>query len=355
MNQTPIDVTPRQLGAAIDHAFLSNNPVMIWGDGGLGKSRITEQRAAAAGRKYCDFRALIKDLPDLQGYPIVNDMRPHEPAPMTAPADLPPSNSKEAWCLVIEELPGAARMMQGALYGLVLERRLNGYKLPANNRIIATGNMAQSGGIVNAMPKPLASRFKHYRLICAPDEHLAYAQTAGWHEFVTAYHHMTKGTDWMSFDSKSPEESYACPRSWEMISRDLQAGQIPPDILTPMLAGTLGYGIGQKFASFVRLYSELSPTISAMRTDPTNCDIPTDAAARWFLAATTAAAKTEAQSDPLGFARWSIPFLCRLGDELTVFAMNAATRHTPQLARTPEFINSFARNPRFAALAQFCK
>ena len=355
MELKPIDVTPRQLGAAIDHAFLSDNPIMVWGDGGLGKSRIAEQRARDAGREYCDFRALIKDLPDLQGYPVIGRMAENEPAPMTAPADLPPSNSDKPWALVIEELPGAARMMQGALYGLVLERRLNGYKLPADTRIIATGNMAQSGGIVNSMPKPLASRFKHYRLICAPDEHLTYAQAAGWSELVTAYHTMTKGTDWFSFDPKSPEETYACPRSWEMVSRDLQAGQIPPDILTPMLAGTLGYGIGQKFASFVRLYSELAPTISSMRTDPTGCTIPDDAAAKWFLAATTAAAKQEAQANPLGFAQWAIPFLCRLGDELTVFAMNAATRHTPQLARTPEFINSFARNPRFAALAQFCK
>ncbi len=353
-NITPIDVTPRQLGAMISHSFRSDVPLMIWGDGGLGKSRVAEQQAKEAGRRYCDFRALIKDLPDLQGYPIISDMRPGEPAPMTAPADLPPSNSPEPWALILEELPGAPRMMQGALYGLVLERRLNGYSLPADTRIIATGNMATSGGVIQAMPKPLASRFQHVRLICAPDEHLAFAFAGDWHPFVTAYHTMTKGTDWMIFDPKSSEETYACPRSWEMASIALHAGGIPADLLTPIMAGLLGYGIGQKFSAFCRLYSDLGPTIQTMRQDPMTCPIPDDSAVQWFLAATTAAAKTEAQADPAGFARWAIPFLCRLGDELCVFAMNAVTRHTPQLARTPEFRNAFASNPRFAALAQYC-
>ena len=354
-NPTPIQVTPRQLAAAIDHAFLSNNPIMVWGDGGLGKSRIAEQAAARAGRRYCDFRALIKDLPDLQGYPILAGMHANEPAPMTAPADLPPSNSAEPWALVLEELPGAPRMMQAALYGLILERRLNQYRLPVDCRIIATGNKATSGGVVQAMPKPLASRFKHYELICCPDESLAHAIANDWHPFVTAYHAMTKGTDWINFDPKSTEETYACPRAWEMVSTDLHAGQIPADLLTPMLAGTLGYGIGQKFAGFCRLYSDLAPTLAEMKTAPDTAPIPEDAAAQWFIAATIASSSKEAQANPIGFAAWAIPFICRLSDELAVFAMNAATRHTPQLAKTPEFINRFAKNPRFAALAQFCK
>ena len=80
-----------------------------------------------------------RDLPDLQGFPILADMRPGQPAPMTAPADLPPSDSTEPWLIVLEELPGAPRMMQGALYGLILERRLNSYHLPRDCRIIATG------------------------------------------------------------------------------------------------------------------------------------------------------------------------------------------------------------------------
>ena len=80
-NPTPIDVTPRQLAALLQvHHNMTNAAaargsrglaLMIWGDGGLGKSRITEQAAQACGRRYVDFRLLVKDLPDLQGYPIV--------------------------------------------------------------------------------------------------------------------------------------------------------------------------------------------------------------------------------------------------------------------------------------------
>ena len=348
---TPLDVTPRQLAALVKHHLTSDRPLFIIGDPGLGKTQIVRAEIEKAGRQYCDFRASILDLPDLQGYPITREMRVGEPCPMTAAPGLPPPQSPDAWAIVFEELTGAPRMMQGALYGTILER--NG--LPADNRVFATGNPASARGVTVEMPTPMRTRFSWCRLILCPDEALAYAHANDWHPYTTAYHTLTKGEDWSSFDPKSQEETYACPRSWEDVSRKLNAGAIPSDLLTPMMCGSIGYGIGQKFASFVRLYSDLAPTVAAMRTAPDTCPIPDDAAARWFLAATTASARAEAQNDPATFARWAIPFLCRLGDELAVFSMNAITRHTPQLGRTPEFISHFATNPRFSALAQFCK
>ena len=351
---TPIDVTPRQLGALLQmHHNMTNAAaaqgkrslaLMVWGDGGLGKSRITERAAAKCGRRYLDFRALIKDLPDLQGYQVITGMQEGVPCPMTAPADLPPSASNDPWLLVLEELPGATRMMQSALYGLILEGRLNGYTLPANTMIVATGNLATSGGVTNAMPWPLRSRMRHVELVLCPDEMLEHANAAGWSPIVTGYHTMTAGKEWMSFDPKRPEPTYACPRSWEAVSDTLLAGGIPSDLLTPILCGSLGYGIGQKFAAFVRLASTLAPTISQMRTNPSGCPIPNDSAAQWFLASTTA------EQIAVQDAPWAFPFLARLPDELCVFAVNAAYRRIPQLWRTPEFRTHFATNPRLAHL-----
>jgi len=351
MNPKPIDVTPRQMAADVALALRDNVPRYYWGAPGIGKTQILRQVIERENRKYCDFRAMILDLPDLQGYAIPQLMRPGEPCPMTGAPGLPPPDSPDAWGIVFEELNGAARMMQGALYGTILER--NG--LPKDNRVFATGNPASARGVNNEMPAPLKSRFRHFNLILCPDETLAYAQSAGWHPFVTAYHTMTGGKEWSSFDPKSPEETYACPRSWEDVSKTLHAGAIPSDLLTPTMCGSLGYGIGQKFAAFCRLWNELAPTINEMRTAPDACPVPDDAAAQWFLAATIAANKAEATANPAGFSAWAIPFLCRLPDELCVFAMNAATRHTPQIGRTPAFIKSFATNARYAALAQFCK
>lgn len=352
---TPIDVTPKQLAAAIDHHLISDVPMMIWGNPGLGKSQILESRIRAAGFQFCDFRAAVKDLPDLQGYPILAEMRHGEPCPMTAPADLPPMHSPDPWGLVFEELPNAARMMQGGLYGLVNERRLNAYHLPKINRVFATGNPASNRGANNEQPPALRSRFRHYSLILCPDEILAYATGASWHPYVLAYHHWTKGAEWSNFDPKTTEETYSCPRSWEHVSRTIQAGAIPADLLTPMMAGSLGYGIGQKFASFVRLYHDLAPTLSTMRIAPDCCPIPDDAAIQWFFAAHIAADKAAATQDPAGFARFAFPFLTRLPDELCVFAVDTITKQTPQLARTPEFRTNFATNPRYAALAHHCK
>jgi hypothetical protein len=347
----PIDITPRQMAADVQLAIRDNVPRFYWGNPGLGKTSIVRTEVQRALWQYCDFRAMIRDLPDLQGYPIISDMRAGEPCPMTAAPGLPSPDSPEQWAIVFEEMNGASRMMQGALYGMVLER--NG--LPKINRVFATGNPANARGVNNEMPAPLKSRFRHFNLVLCPDETLAYAQAAGWHPYVTAYHTLTGGKEWSSFDAKSPEETYACPRSWEDVSRTLNAGGIPANLLTPTMAGSLGYGIGQKFAAFCRLFTELAPTLDAMRADPAGCAIPADAAAQWFLSATIAANKAEAGANPAGFAAWAIPFLCRLPDELCVFAMNAATRHTPQLGRTPAFVKSFATNARYAALAQFCK
>ena len=358
---SPVQVTPRQLFAAVARALASPldshevTPILVHGDGGLGKTAIMEQAAAAAGYTSTVFMAQVKDLPDLQGYCIPHLMQPGHAAPMTAPADFPPSESEGKHAIILDELGNAARMMQGGLFSLVKERRINTWTAPAHNRIFATTNKTTSGSIVNAMPWPLKSRFLHLELICAPDEYLAFAQANGWSDYVTAYHIWTKGQDWMKFDVKSQEETYACPRSWEMVSNELRAGAIPADLMRPMICGLIGHGIGQKFAAFLSLYNDLAPTLRDMRTSPETCTIPTDAAAQWFIAANTAAAKTEAQANPAAFAAWSIPFFCRLPDELCVMAMDAATRHTPQLSRTPQFIKHFATNARYAALAQYCK
>ena len=343
-----IDTTPAGLAGLIAASVAADIPLMVWGHAGLGKSRIIEQCAAQHALAYCDFRAMILDVPDLNGMPVINDMREGMPAPMTAPTGLPGRDAGPT-LVCIEELPGAARSMQGSLYGLILERRLNGYSLPAGSRIVATGNLPDSGGVTQVMPDPLINRFMHVRLVCTPDEHLAYAQATGWHPITIGYHAMTKGTEWDSFGPAQKRQgiAFASPRSWEAMSRVLNSGALPADCIGQACAGILGEAVGAKFAAFVGLYASLQPTLDAMRTDPTTCPIPKDAASHWFLASLLAE-----QLTPYDAEQWGIALLMRLSDEPTLWAMDAACKRDITIARTVAF-GQFAAIPRYAALARF--
>ncbi len=63
---------PSEVKLALDVAFDSRLPVMMWGSPGIGKSDIVRQVAAARSRKVRDIRLALLDPTDLRGIPFYN-------------------------------------------------------------------------------------------------------------------------------------------------------------------------------------------------------------------------------------------------------------------------------------------
>jgi hypothetical protein len=302
---------------------------MIWGSPGIGKSQIVQQTAATTGRELFDVRLNIKESVDLNGYLCITECRPGQQPKLTAPADLPPADFAAPSLLFLDEINGSARDVQGAAFGLVLERRLNSYRLPKDCAIVAAGNLTTDRGVTQAMPTPLKNRFVHFVLAPDREQWQQWAMQNNVNPAVIAWHSFKQST-LMVFDPKSDDPAFASPRSWAALSSILNRNQRPS---LNTITGTIGQGVGIEFAGFLKVMGELPPPDLCFM-NPNAAQVPTEPSALYAIAAALGGAVTIPTMGAF------CQYLARMpSKEFSVLAMDIATRRDPSLAHSPAFIN----------------
>ncbi len=144
----------RPLMEVLELAYAADQPVLLHGNHGVGKSQILAE-AAACMKIACVTRDLsLMEPPDLVGMPrIGEDGRTHFAAPDFLPWD-------GAGLLVFEELNRCNRYMQAPALQLLSARRLNDYVLPPEWLPCAAVNDASDGEYtVEPLDEALAARF----------------------------------------------------------------------------------------------------------------------------------------------------------------------------------------------------
>ena len=253
---------------AMPKAGQKPQPMMIWGQPGVGKSEVIRQVGAQLGRPVIDIRLLLKDPTDLSGIPYFN--AEYKRMLYAAPNELPPSKdeiqafiramggkvvepSAEApdqyqlinimnkiqqeedlteeeksmlmhqvvlgdAIVLLDELSSATPAVQAAALQLVLERRIGTYELADGVAIIAAGNRAEDATQHFSMPTPLRNRFSHRTLEVDAEAWLTWAIDAKVHPVVVGYIKDNQ-TNLNQFDAKNKAQSAFCtPRSWKFFS-----------------------------------------------------------------------------------------------------------------------------------------
>ena len=162
---------PSELAEALSLLARSQQPVIVWGPPGCGKSQIAQRVASQDGYNYIDVRALMLDPVDLRGIPWRDGNDRTRWAP---PSFLPPTTSTALYLINLEELASCVPMVQASLYQLTLERKCGEYELPPGASIIACSNREGDRGVVHRMPTPLANRFVHLELKTSPEDWCAW-------------------------------------------------------------------------------------------------------------------------------------------------------------------------------------
>ena len=154
-------IRPSELAEVFALLVEARQPMIVFGPPSAAKSQIAQQVAADTNRQYVDVRALLLDPVDLRGIPWRDSSDRTRWAP---PTFLPPTDDPGRWLINLEELPSTVRMVQAALYQLVLDRKVGEYELPEGAALIACGNRETDRSVVHPMPTPLASRFVHLEI-----------------------------------------------------------------------------------------------------------------------------------------------------------------------------------------------
>ncbi|EFL18987.1 LOW QUALITY PROTEIN: ATPase, partial [Streptomyces sp. C] len=146
---------------ALALAVTANQPVLLWGEPGIGKSAGMERLAGSLGVALETVVASVHEPSDFAGLPIVGDDPATTGVPM-APPDWAVRLARTGHGLLFfDELSSAPPAVQAALLRVVLERRVGSLELPASVRIVAAANPPASAADGWHLSAPLANRFVH--------------------------------------------------------------------------------------------------------------------------------------------------------------------------------------------------
>jgi hypothetical protein len=252
-------VTIAQAIPRISVALKAKLPVFLWAGAGVGKSSIVKQLAESMGGISVDLRMANYQPTDISGIPFFNKAGNDGNGDMSfaQPSKLPTQALADKYPIILlflDELNSAPPATQAAAYQLVLDRKVEQYNLPDNVVIVAAGNRETDRGVTYRMPAPLSNRFVHLEVAVDFQSWFDWATTLGdVHPDVVSFISFSKDS-LSDFDAKSSSRAFASPRSWEFVSRILNANTSGDEsILSDLVAGTVGEGTAAKFMGYRKI------------------------------------------------------------------------------------------------------
>lgn len=260
--------------AALALAVTANQPVLLWGEPGIGKSAGLEQLAAGLGLELETVIASVHEPSDFAGLPVVGDDPATTGVPMAPPDWAVRLARRGQGLLFFDELSSAPPAVQAALLRVVLERRVGSLKLPDGVRVVAAANPPSSAADGWHLSPPLANRFVHLQWTHDPRT-VARGMAGSWPEaavpvvdpartagavarargavsgFLTArpglVHHLPE-------DAESRGRAWPSPRTWDMALRLLATGYATgagQEAVAAALTGAVGDGAGIELLSYL--------------------------------------------------------------------------------------------------------
>lgn len=235
--------TPAAAARVLLDMFPLKQTVMIWGPPGVGKSELVAATARSLGASFIDVRLATKTAADIGGLPALD----HETRTTRfyPPAFLP--REEGPGVLFFDELPGADEQTKIAVYGLMLERRLDQYQLPDGWMIVAAGNREEDGAYSVDLGTALNDRLVHLVVEPEVDDWIKWAMNSGIDprviSFIKRHPNRLHGANEAL---KKERAVFPTPRSWARVSDQVKAIQDRRS-LKLSVAGTVGDSVATEF------------------------------------------------------------------------------------------------------------
>lgn len=327
---------PSQILASLNCLIDAQQPAMLHGSPGVGKSDVIRQLAKARGLELIDLRLSQLDPVDMRGVPSVDAKK--KITSWNVPSFLP---TEGKGILFLDEINSAAQATQAAAYQLVLDRKLGDYTLPEGWSVIAAGNRTTDRAIVNQMSTALKNRFTHLNYEVNNDDWCEWALRSNISVEVLGFirfRPMLLNEFEQRNDSKEERErmqrlknaqAFATPRSWEFLSR-VVAQQPPKDLEYELYSGIVGEGCAAEFMGYLKYYRDL-PNLDALLMAPDKTEVPEAPATLYALATGLA---TKATPDNLERV---VKYALRMPAEFQVLLMKDAIVRDSALTNTKAF------------------
>jgi hypothetical protein len=324
-----IVITPARAASALSLLLDLNEPAMLWGPPGIGKSEILHQTCAT--RSWAVEKGTVRDIRvgayeavDFRGVPYVHGGQCHQAYPSILPREgvNPPEG-----VLFLDELSHASPSTQGPLLQLTLNRQIDQFPLMPGWRIIAAANDREHNSGGYKLISALSRRFVHFNLIPSFDDWKDWAIKNRIPPVVVAF---LKFRPELLDKDDLREKVGPNPRSWVKAARILASGRLDPTFETEMLAGIVGRGPAGELISFVRIFRELPDPEEVVRS-PLTVPVPTNVATLYAICGALAPRVTPANVASI------FTYAERMPEEYRTLLFADCLRYNDTIAKTPVF------------------
>ncbi|MDO5536171.1 MAG: MoxR family ATPase [Desulfovibrionaceae bacterium] len=316
---------PKQIVSALNTLLSIRQPVFLWGAPGVGKSQVVAQVARQRGLVLRDIRAVLLDPVDLRGLPRITSSGV---AAWCPPSFLPHEGEETQGILFLDELNSAPPLVQAACYQLILDRAIGEYHLPDGWSIVAAGNRDKDRSVTHRMPTALANRMVHLEFDAVLDDWLSWARQSGIRQEVRSFLRF-RPRFLHNFDASSTDRAFPSPRSWEFISRIMDAAPAP-DVEYELFKGTVGQVAAAEFTGYLKVWRDL-PDVGQVLENPLGAAVPAEPAAMYALCEVLGLLADETTIEALA------AYAMRLPAEFGVLLMRDAVCRKPALATSEAF------------------
>jgi hypothetical protein len=314
----------KQMMKSLSTLISIQQPTMVWGGVGVGKSEMIHSVGKSLGYQVRDVRVALLDPVDLRGVPSVEGGVTKWNPPIFLPTEDEPKT-----LLFLDELPHGSPSVQNALFQLVKDRQLGEYKLPESTVIVGAGNRIQDRAGANRVNTALGDRFIHLNLDVDADEWVDWAKESGRVIPEVIAYIRYRPENLFVFDVKAQVQ--ATPRSWEYASK-IMATSPDSDIEQELLAGTVGEGVSAELIGFLRTCRSL-PSVDQIINNPESIDLENDPAVMYAVCSIIAR-----KMDKKNISKF-MKFLDTLPDEFAILCMSDAVIGNPDLKKTKAYID----------------
>lgn len=311
------------------------NPVMLWGDPGVGKTQAADFAAMKTGAALITQHVADREPTEIGGIMWEKDGKM-----IRLPPDLPMEDKKPT-ILFYDETPQAPMMNKNLLARVVLDRNVAGFNLGDQVYVCLAGNYAHNRAGTSAMPSHLNARLTHIHVIPNVDQWNIWAATKRIHPFVTTYMKSTPGDHHIASPDK---EAGPNPRSWSRVSQ-IEFSGYAPMLRKSMIVGTIGKEVAERYLAQTELYANM-PDPDLVLANPKTAPIPDN---RTTLYALVEALAAKAKPNNIGAI---IEYTNRLtGDEeYQSLCLREARLRNPAVTSTNEYTR-FAMSPKGQGIA----
>ena len=319
-------VSMRDARECLISCYHANQPAMLTGEPGMGKTATFEAIARELDIGFIDFRLPLKDPVDVGGMRVPDSATGK--LRWFVPDDLPdPKRDGKKGIILFDEINTVAQMMQTTAYGIIQERRIGSWRMAEGWVPMAAGNNVADRAAAQRMSTALKGRFMHYNV--KPD--LEY-----WIDQFGAEHCDHAGLAFLRFRPNlfhvmptADQDAFPSARSWTAAFKFINE---KPSLRLRQISAAVGDDAAAELEGFLRIRAN-AVSLADILKDPKGCRLPpaNDPGTTYAVAGMLSQNMTRQNADPI------ISYSQRLGQEYQVLIAHDAFKRDKSIANTAAF------------------